>query len=59
MTSDRGRELPDDCPCPWVRHNDGSPWVYKPSPDCRHHGAIARPLPPAKVLPFRRKRPRP
>ncbi|WP_284576692.1 hypothetical protein [Streptomyces sp. 2P-4] len=47
-----GRQLPPDCPCPRVRHADGSPLVI-PSADCRHHGAHLRPLPPATVTPIR------
>lgn len=49
------RRLPADCPCPSVRHPDGSPWVYRPDAACPHHGAIFRPLPPATVIPIRRR----
>lgn len=33
-----GRQLPADCPCAWVRHPDGDPWIYRPDPTCPHHG---------------------
>ncbi|MFI0827214.1 hypothetical protein ACH4Q7_22475 [Streptomyces roseolus] len=54
MSTDR-RGLPADCPCPAVRHADGSPLVV-PSAACRHHGAHLRPLPPADVIPINRPR---
>lgn len=45
------RELPDDCPCPWVRHPDGDPWIPWPDPNCPHHGRRYR---PATVTPIRK-----
>ncbi|MEV3895369.1 hypothetical protein [Streptomyces anulatus] len=51
------RQLPDDCRCPAVRHNDGSPLIPIPNPACRHHGRIFCPPPPATVTPIRRPTP--
>jgi hypothetical protein len=48
-----GRSLPADCPCPWVRHPDGAPWIYRPDPACPHHGRPYRAR-PANVTPMRR-----
>jgi hypothetical protein len=42
-----GRQLPPDCPCPWVRHPDGDPWIRWPDPHCPHHSPPFRPRPPA------------
>lgn len=47
------RTLPTDCPCPWVRHPDGNPWIYRPNPDCPHHGQTRR-LQPTTVTPIRK-----
>ncbi len=51
----RRRELPADCPCPWVRHPDGAPWIYRPSPSCPHHGRTFRDR-LATVAPIRKGR---
>lgn len=48
------RELPADCPCPHIRHPDGSPWVVRPDPDCPHHSRVYHAPPPATVTPIRR-----
>ncbi len=42
------RQLPDDCPCPWARHNDGNPHIQWPDPACPHHGR--RPAPTATPI---------
>ena len=38
-----GPTLPADCPCPWLRHPDGAPWIYRPNLNCAHHGRRYRP----------------
>jgi hypothetical protein len=47
------RTLPADCPCPWVPHPDGDPWIYRPDPACPHHGRPYRPR-TATVTPIRK-----
>lgn len=46
-------QLPLDCPRPSIRHPDGNPWIYRPDPECPHHG---RPFQArhATVTPIRR-----
>lgn len=48
--------LPANCPCPWIRHPDGAPWIYRPAPTCRHHGRAYQPAPLATVTPIRSNR---
>ena len=53
MSEHTGSGLPADCPCPWVWHPDGAPWIYRPDPTCTHHGRGARSDQLATVIPLR------